>query len=310
MVATPDLTVVVPTYNRAGLLADVLADLDRQDAVAGSYEVVVVDDGSTDATAATVAGFRPTRFSLRAIRQDNAGLNAARNAGADAAASEILAYLDDDVFVSPGYVRHLVQVFRDHPEAGAAAGQVDLAFEGDRPRWLTPALEGYLSRFDARARAQYLEPPDYPRGANFGVRRSVWAGLGGFLVGLDRQGRSLLSNGELEFFARFHRAGGRTVNCPEAAVVHRVPPDRLTLDWFRRRADAQGKSDVLFERMTDGPAPRLPLAREACRAGRAAPILAKNVLAGRGRASAAVWLSYCAGRVATIRSFHRETVTE
>src|SRR5258708_2348990 len=196
------MTVIVPTFNRCALLRDVLQDLDRQGNMPERFEVIVVDDGSTDGTPEVLRSFHPKHYDLRSVRQRNQGLSVARNAGAEAATGTVLAYLDDDVFVDPKYVSGLVSVFASHPDVAAVAGQVTLKLEAPRPRWLTPGLEEFLSKFDARSRPELVLPPDSPRGANFAVRRSVWADLGGFSLGFDRQGDSLVSNGELEFFRR------------------------------------------------------------------------------------------------------------
>jgi glycosyltransferase involved in cell wall biosynthesis len=258
------------------------------------YEVVVVDDGSTDATPDLLRDFVAKRYRLQKIRQPNLGLNAARNTGARAARGELLAFLDDDVVVPPDYVDEVLQGFVTHPDASALAGQITLRFEGPVPRWLTAGLEDYLSAFDAAARADYLSPPDYPRGANFALRRTTWLELGAFLPGLDRQGSALVSNGEREFFERLHASGGRIAAWPAAAVVHRVPPERLTLAWFCRRAQAQGASNAMLESHNHH---RFSgIWREGWRAGRAGPILIKSVLSGRGLASALIWLSLCFGR--------------
>lgn len=90
------LSVVIPTYNRRDRLARVLAALERQTIPAGEFEVVVVDDGSTDGSSDWLAKQKPT-YGLRSLKLSNGGPARARNAGVEAAGSEILLFIDDDV---------------------------------------------------------------------------------------------------------------------------------------------------------------------------------------------------------------------
>jgi glycosyltransferase involved in cell wall biosynthesis len=90
------LSVVIPTYNRRERLGRVLAALEQQDASPHDFEVIVVDDGSTDGSSEWLAT-RPTKFQLRAIRLANGGPARARNAGVELAIGEIILFIDDDV---------------------------------------------------------------------------------------------------------------------------------------------------------------------------------------------------------------------
>ncbi|WP_150118011.1 glycosyltransferase family 2 protein, partial [Meiothermus taiwanensis] len=89
----PTFSVVIPTYNRAQLLARTVRAFLAQDGV--PFEVIVVDDGSTDATPEVLAGFRDPR--LRVLRQPNAGLASARNAGLLQARGQYVLFNDDDI---------------------------------------------------------------------------------------------------------------------------------------------------------------------------------------------------------------------
>lgn len=83
-----------------------------------------------------------------------------------------------------------------------------------------------------------------PFGANFAITRVMLGQLEPFRDGLDRVGATLISNGETELLLRVLDIGGRIIYWPDAEVAHRVPAERLTKTWFRRRALAQGVSDV------------------------------------------------------------------
>jgi GT2 family glycosyltransferase len=297
-----DLTAIIPTRDRPGLLADTLRGLHDQDLPGSSMEVLVVDDGSSTDLAAVVAALPGTaRVSTRVVHQAPAGLNAARNRGAVEARGAILAYLDDDVLVEPGWARGVLDAFAASG-ADAVAGRILLKLDGEPPRWLSPRLRRYLSELDLGDAPRALAAEEDVYGANCAITRATFDRMGGFGDALDREGTSLRSNGDVEMFRRLRANGGQIAYAPQAVVEHRVPAERLTAAWFRRRAFAQGHSDELLLSPPATAGERaMRLAREALRLGRTAPILVRNIALGRGAVGAMIWVQYCRGRAATLR---------
>lgn len=289
---SPRLSVIVCTHDRADLLADVLSDLDRQDDAA-DVEVLVVDDGSTDGTAVLLEGWADGERK-RAHHQPNAGLATARNEGLRLARGELVAFLDDDVVVPAHWSRAVREAFDDRPGTEAVAGRILPEWAHDPPRWLTGALREYLSLLDLGEEPVALGPGREPFGANFAIRASVVAEIGGFRTDLGRKAGSLMSNEERELFWRLRDRGGSTLYWPDAWVRHRIPAERLELDWFDARVHAQGRSDVLI----DPPPPGMRgTARELVRAARAVPIAVKGIASGDGPTRGRLWLRYCLGRI-------------
>lgn len=291
------LSAIIPTRDRPDLLRDCLSTLVAQDAASESFEVIVVDDGSTVDLGPAVATAAEQGLHVRLERQKPSGLNAGRNRGAALATGSVLAYLDDDTLVAPGWVSALVAAFED-PHCVGVGGRIVLQLEADEPRWLTAGLRIYLSELDLGSAPRPLAARETPWGANCAVTRSAFETVGGFAAGLDRSGASLVSNGDVEFFGRVRQSGGHLMYVPTAAVRHRVPAERLTPGWFRRRARAQGVSDALSAALAGDVRRGAAVAREVARATRALPILVKGVVSGRGAVGAEAWLSYCSGRVA------------
>jgi len=122
------LSVVVPTYNRAGTLDRVLASIGRQ--TVSPDEVIVVDDGSTDSTADVLARWQ-SRLPLKAIHQENRGVSAARNTGIRAARSDIVAFIDSDDEYVPTAIETLKGLFEKQPTAIVAFSDAQL-LEGAR----------------------------------------------------------------------------------------------------------------------------------------------------------------------------------
>jgi glycosyltransferase involved in cell wall biosynthesis len=109
----PLVSVVIPTYNRETVLRQTLERLGRQNLPAEQIEVCVVDDGSSDATAALDPSGFP--FTLRLLRRNRQGATAARNAGAAESQGQILVFLDDDIWPQPGAVQMLAQACLEAP---------------------------------------------------------------------------------------------------------------------------------------------------------------------------------------------------
>lgn len=238
------LSAIIPTHERPAELRACLETLQRQDVGAGELEIVVVDDGSrTDMR--SVAAAAPGAFPVRVEHQASLGLNAGRNRGAQAACGEVLAFLDDDTLVSPGWARALLDAFERHPCA-AVGGRIQLQLPGIPPPWLD-GCACYLAEYDLGVAARWLSPEDpVPVGANCAIRRSEFEASDGFRAGLDRIGRSLVSNGDTEFFRRLRAGGGRLWYEPAASVRHCVPAARLTVGYLLERHWAQGISDELL----------------------------------------------------------------
>jgi len=108
----PMVSVIIPTFNRDGMIKDTVDSVLDQDY--GNTELIVVDDGSTDATVRILSRYKDR---LRLLRQENRGVSAARNAGIRAAAGALIALLDSDDLWLAGKLRAQVDYFEAHPEA-------------------------------------------------------------------------------------------------------------------------------------------------------------------------------------------------
>jgi glucosyl-dolichyl phosphate glucuronosyltransferase len=298
------LTAIVPTHDRPDALRACLDTLGRQDVDRGRLEVLVVDDGSTTDMGRVVdEAARDSDVVMRCQRQSLGGLNAARNRGAAAAAGDVLAFLDDDTLVSPGWGAAMVNAFELNPCAGVG-GKVELDVSGPFPAWLA-VRKYYLAEYDLGPQARWLDGDPVPVGANCAVRRSDFERLGGFRAGLDRIGGSLVSNGDTEFFRRLRAAGGQLRYEPAASVVHCVPRDRLTLEFFLRRDFSQGVSDELMLAL-EQPLPRprrlTRLGSELARELRPmTETVAKDLVRGRGAVNARLFANYWRGRLSALR---------
>jgi GT2 family glycosyltransferase len=220
----PRVSVVVCTYNGGGTLPQCLRSLSALDYP--DYEVIVVDDGSTDDTPAILACFP----SVRVIRQPNRGLSAARNVGLQAATGSVVAYTDSDCFADPDWLTHLVYQMQ-HSGAAAIGG----------PN-LTPE-DGWLAACVAAAPGQpthVLESDqvaEHVPGCNMAFRKEALVAINGF----DRQYRK--AGDDVDVCWRLQQAGHWITFAPGAFVWHHR---RQNPRAFLRQQAGYGEAEALL----------------------------------------------------------------
>jgi glycosyltransferase involved in cell wall biosynthesis len=255
--AAADVSVVLCTYNRAARLADALAALvDQRDAP--PYEVVVVDNNSTDDTRTVIARFASTGV-VRYASEPIQGLSYARNRGAAVARADLLAFTDDDVRVGPDWVRSIADAFAEQPDVEMVGGRVEPDWEGEPPAWLPDAGYAPLALVDYGA-APFRIAPDEPRcliGANVAIRRRALERLHGFSAHVQRIGDGIGSTEDHEFQARLLDSGAVAFYDPRITVRAAVPRERLSKRYHRAWHKGHGRfyalmRDPLFERSRAG----------------------------------------------------------
>jgi glycosyltransferase involved in cell wall biosynthesis len=223
----PAVTVVVPTRGRAAYL-EVTLDSLRHQRTGTPYEVLVVDDGATDSTPDVAA-----RFGARVIRHgERRSLNAARNSGLREADADLIAFVDDDVLIPPGWLDALVEGASRHSEAEAFGGPIRARFEGHAPRM--------CGREDPPITTLDLGPRDLEAemvwGANFAVRRAAVERIGEFDESLDRD-----HGDEEDWLLRLRAAGGKIVYLADAGLDHRRRAGDSGLTTLTRAAYHRGR---------------------------------------------------------------------
>jgi len=230
-----ELTILVCTYNRAGLLAGALESLENQSLARDRFEVIVVDNGSTDDTVQVVSRCAERgEIDLRYVRESELGLDAARNRGIREAGGETIAFLDDDARARYDWAAAILEGFRLH-DAPILGGRVDLVWEIPRPSWFSDVLLRYLIHCDYGPEAVEVTSPPWLYGTNVAFRKSLFQEIGLFRLDLDRKGDSLMGGGDTEFFVRARARGRRLLYVPTLVVRHLAPAIRLTRRFFRER---------------------------------------------------------------------------
>lgn len=215
------ISVAICTRNRSHTLADTVRSLADQD-YTGDYEVLVIDDGSTDDTQGMVQRLAEQiqRPSIRYIHQDHGGLSNARNRAVSESEAELIAFIDDDAVAVPGWLRAIVEGAARHPDIECFAGRIVLQLEAKAPR--TCELESLAAELDE---GEEEHPTWRAKGANMAMRRSGFRRVGLFNPALVWRGD------EWDWQRRLNEAGGTVMYLPKALVRHR----RLASDlrWGR-----------------------------------------------------------------------------
>lgn len=216
----PFTSIIIPTYNGQTLLAGCLPALQQQSYPADRFEVIVVDDASSDDTAGWLASEFPA---VRAVLlPQNRGFVAACNAGVAAARGEILVLLNNDTEAEPGWLAALIEALQQHPEAGSAASKMLLFDRRD-----TLHTAGDLMGSDGIPRnrgvwqldrGQYDGQPWVfgPCGGAAAYRRAAWEQAGGFDPAL------FMYLEDVDLAWRLQCLGWRSIYAPEARVYHQL----------------------------------------------------------------------------------------
>jgi glycosyltransferase involved in cell wall biosynthesis len=252
------LSVIVPTLNRAELLADCLASLTGQTLQTTGFEVIVVDNGSTDNTGLIAESFLD-RLPLKYVKACEPGLHIGRHVGMREAASDLLVFCDDDIIADPSWLESIQTAFSD-PNIVLLGGNNRPLFEVEPPAWLArlwnmqePARRAlsHLSILDLGA-GEFDIDPGLVWGCNFSMRRNVLEDAGGFHPdGMPEKQIKWRGDGETAVTDFIRKSGLRARFHAGASVAHRVPADRMSMIYFKKRSYAQGISDSFadFRRM-------------------------------------------------------------
>lgn len=202
------ISVIIPTHNRQEKLADTLATLLPQSIGVTDYEVIIVDDGSSPPVTLPARG---DSSELRLLRLAGGERSAARNAGAAAARSELLVFIDDDISVANDFLRVYLDAHHKWPDA-LLVGAIRLPGEATA----TP-FGRFRQRLEDKGlptQAGLTSRPNFCTAANMAISRKRFADLGGF----DHE----IASGEDQDFALRHTASGGEISfVPAARVIHR-----------------------------------------------------------------------------------------
>lgn len=246
----PALSVIVATHDRSSLrlLLDGLSRVNGSEAV--PFEVIVANNAGNEVTAEVVAKtaqeYSASGLLVQVVREPLPGKCRAQNSAIRAARGSIMAFLDDDVQVTPGWIEAIGAFFIRYP-LDAMQGAI----------LMPPPLHqdtAFLNAWNRYRTIPYINYGDHVMeiytltGPNIAIKREIFEKVGLFDERLG-PGRSGMSE-DVEFAQRILKAGGHIGYEPRAVVYHEADWDRLNEDFFRKRHEQQGRSRLLYKKQS------------------------------------------------------------
>ena len=239
------ISIIVCTYNREKYLYDALQCIADNGCAPTAYEIVLVNNNSTDHTEQECQRFQNNHpeVNFRYFVETQQGLSFARNRGIQESHGDTLLFLDDDAFIQKNYFNNLLKDLETHPDTDAFGGKITPEFEsGETPKWLSKWNYSWVSAIDLGDQTKPFEKK-YPIGANMGIRKACFDKVGCFNTQLGRSKKNLMGGEEKDLFDRIRSHGGRIYYFPDIEVHHIIPPSRTTKEYICKLGEGIGMSE-------------------------------------------------------------------
>jgi hypothetical protein len=239
-----DVSILFATRNRAAQLEQTLAHYQALDMKGLDWELLIVDNGSTDATADVIERMC-TALPIRRLHVDGVGQNRARNAAMDRLCGDLVIFTDDDVLPEPDCVKAYLAAATRWPDDAIFGARIEPRFPPGTPAWMQSSEFEFSTTAFARYKPAEHEGPvrRHPYGPSFAVRRRAFDGMR-FNEQLGPQSGSYAMGGEGDFLRRLSSKGYRYIYVPQALVAHVVRPEQTAPEWLFSRAYKKGRGQT------------------------------------------------------------------
>lgn len=236
------LTVLLATRNRGRVFESVLESFCRLQSPSGGWKLLVVDNGSTDATPQVVASFAK-RLPLQTITEPKQGKNFALNAGLSLIDGDLTVLTDDDVFPHEDWLIHLRRSADDHEEFSVFGGSIIPHWETPPPAWV---------RWTDKGAVFAITDPSWPDGPvaancvwgpNMAIRSNIFRSGVRFDTAIGPRGANYLQGGDTEMTRRLESLGHKAWHASGAVVEHIIRKEQLDKAWVLRRAIRHGRGE-------------------------------------------------------------------
>ncbi len=243
-----DITIIMPTYNRAAVLRETLAALAGVDRGALRVELVVIDNNSNDQTADVLCEFA-RRLPLRALFEPQPGKNKALNrALTEVELGEIVLFTDDDVTPAADWLHAVWDAAQRWPQYQVFGGRIEVCWPpGAVPGWAeVPFIKAFgFAHHDYAPDERPYGPGHFPFGPNYWVRRTVFDDGRRFCENIGPHPTNRILGDETLFLKQLREDGHEQLYCPRAVVQHRIQPEALSAAAIKRRAATLGRGGPL-----------------------------------------------------------------
>lgn len=243
-----EISAVICTHNRKSYLRKAIKSIINQTLDSNLYEIIIVDNASSDNTGAMVSDEFKMIKNLKYFFEPVQGLSHSRNTGWKNALGKYVAYLDDDAIAYPGWLETILLTFQSRePQPACVGGNIEPIWESTRPSWLSDDIISCLGVLEGPDKPAILKGDNWLGGGNSAYSKEILKITGGFPTNLGRVGKKLLSNEENFIRRKIIEKGYYCFFHPEITIGHHIPKSRLNKRWFMRRFYWQGISDATMK---------------------------------------------------------------
>ncbi|MDY3979400.1 MAG: glycosyltransferase [Tidjanibacter sp.] len=242
------ITLLIATYNRGERIRQTLDSILDQTLAKEYWEVVVVNNNSSDDTPNVVGEFIASHpeIDIRLVDEPRQGLSFARNRGIDASTGDYIAIADDDEILDKDFLATYFDFLDTHPFVVAAGGEMIPYYVDGKPHWISRYTERPIAGTLNLGKRQRVFPKGRSFiGGNMALRRSAIDFYGRFNTELGRRGTKLLGGEEKDLFMRYYAAGEDIYYLPQAKILHIISKEKLSRKYFTSLCYRIGQSERL-----------------------------------------------------------------
>jgi glycosyltransferase involved in cell wall biosynthesis len=240
------VSVVICSYNRAAYIGGALDSLYHQTASKEDFEVIVVDNNSSDGTDEVFIQWRaanPDGYFYYATETQQ-GASFARNRGAQLTKANWLCFMDDDAIATQDYIQNIIRHTKNHPNVLGFGGKIIPKYIPSEPVWMSYYVSSLVGNFDYAPTACAFENGKYPIESNMILKKSAFDLVGGFNEAIPGVVGTLRIGGEgKELFYKIIALGEKIYYDPSICVHHVVEVKKLTPEYMYRVASGIGRGE-------------------------------------------------------------------
>lgn len=248
-------SVIICTYNRDKYLIETLNSLGSQSLDKNMYEILIVDNNSTDSTGSVSDVFikEHPNLDIHYIKELNQGISYARNRGIEESKGEFIVFIDDDETVDVSYLKQLDGYLKDYPKAELCATPVYPVYETERPKWMSRFIARlFTGEYYKGNKVRILSAKDFPGTGHAVLKKELFDKYGNFNTDLGRKGNSLMGAEDKDMFLRLIANNIICYYFPDIPIYHHIPGNKLTDDFFQRITYSLGDSERIRTQSLSG----------------------------------------------------------
>lgn len=240
------ISVIICSYNREEYITDAMDSLYYQTLSKQMYEVIVVDNNSTDNTKHVCLNYIQSHlgYNIYYLEEKQQGASFARNTGAAFAKAPLLAFMDDDAIADKNFLERIVTFYKAHPGVSGLGGRIIPKYISTEPEWMSHYVSSLVGNFHYSDAVEMFKPGKYPLESNMIVTKKDYDEVGGFNTLLPGVKGTLRIGGEgKDFFMKLQALGKKIYYDPSISVQHVVEVKKLTPEYMYRVASGIGRGE-------------------------------------------------------------------